>query len=134
MFQLIYSSVVIFTAIWAKMFLKHTKKQLTTHHWIGIVIVTLGLMLSGLGTKVQASSTSGLGLFFAFAATMTYSCHYLLTEYVLISTNINPKKLQLLSALYDAALVTVYLVFFTIPKFDQLVAEKVEEKGGSWAV
>ncbi len=161
-FQVIYSSVVVFTAIWVKLFLPETKRVLTIPHWCAIIFVTLGLMVSALGSSAKQGNdsiyefseakcnapilahyillqrtrklrphpslgaTPTIGIVFSLAATLTFSFHYVLTEHVLTSTHIEGKRLQLMNGLYATALVTCYMVVFTLPNFDSLVTQRIQ--------
>jgi hypothetical protein len=100
---------------------------MTLYHWVAIVVVTFGLMISAFGSATQhtSESTPMIGIFFSFAATITFSFHYIATEYILTTTPVDGKRLQTLCGFYDAALVTAYLLLYTIPNFQVLVFDSI---------
>jgi len=105
-------------------------------------MVTFGLSLSAFGTPTASSSDQenkswmvSIGALCTLAATMMYSFVYIISEGILTQKNApSPQKLQTLDGLYVAALVTTYLLVYTIPNFQNVVADKVEESGGNWVL
>jgi len=135
-FQVIYSSLVIFTAIWARIFLR---KKLASGQWYAILIVTLGLSFSAFGNKDisndQSQWGSLLGAVFTLLCTIMYSFVYIISEGLLTSKNPpSPQRLQTFDGIYVAILVTIYLITYTIPNFKTLVYDKVEEHQGVWSI
>lgn len=133
-YQVIYSSVVIFTALWSRIFLH---RVLTTQHWQAIIIVTLGLSISTLGGRTNSAEEENsaglfmLGAFFTLCATMMYSFHYVLSEKILTQKNPpTPQQLQTSAGVYVATLISIYLLCWTIPNFQELVVASVVEHNG----
>jgi hypothetical protein len=64
-----------------------------------------------------------------------YSFVYIISESILTQKNApSAQRLQTLDGIYAAILVSLYLVFYTIPNFSSLVMDKVSEAEGSWVV
>jgi drug/metabolite transporter (DMT)-like permease len=132
-YQVVYSSLVVFTAVWARIFLK---KHISQEQWCAILTVTIGLSLSAVGTPTSSDSSSWMvtmGALFTLAATTLYSFVYILSENILTQKNApTPQQLQTLDGVYVAILVTAYLVCYTIPNFETLVLDEVREADGNW--
>lgn len=135
LFQVLYSSVVIFTALLSRIFLH---KIINRYQWLSILGVTFGLMISALGTESNhdISSSQSIGLFFSMAATLNYALYYILSERILTSKThpVTMEQQQTMVGIYVASIFTAYLVFYTIPNFQSLVTANVEAKNGSWGV
>ncbi|CAG8516961.1 4580_t:CDS:2 [Paraglomus brasilianum] len=154
MFQVIYSSVVIWCAILSFIFLK---RNLSLVQWLSIIGVSLGLGLSALGIKESAevvpaktaapaddsdfSITSFLssahstmfGAVLAMISTFGYACIYVISDRILServpnTTPPSPEKTCFIIGSCSTVLCTIYILFYTIPNWDTLVVEKMKAR------
>lgn len=78
LFQVAFSSVAIWSALFSFVFLK---RQINSLQWVGIIVVTFGLVLSPLSTN--ASSSSPLtGILLTLLGAQFYALSYILNEYI----------------------------------------------------
>jgi drug/metabolite transporter (DMT)-like permease len=52
MFQVIYSSVIVFTALLSRLFLR---RYLNLRQWLSILLITIGLAYNAIGNKILAN-------------------------------------------------------------------------------
>lgn len=84
LFQVAFSSVAIWSALYSFVFLK---KKIYPLQWVGIGIVTLGLVLSPLSSTSSSSTTSSnssplTGLLLTLLGAQFYALSYILNEYI----------------------------------------------------
>lgn len=119
-YQVIYSSVVLFTAFFARIFLG---KVLSLHQMIALVVVSGGLTLSALGSASSASpgdelSTSTLlfGCFITLIGSMCYGLVYASAEGVLsLPEAPHPIQVQTMAGIWGFGAVSLYFMFHTLP-------------------
>ncbi|KAG0360081.1 hypothetical protein BC939DRAFT_500679 [Gamsiella multidivaricata] len=139
MYQVIYSSIVIWCAILTRIFLA---RELNNIQWLSIVGVTFGLAISAVGT-VQDASPDGpvqswleksFGALVTLGATFLYACVYVLSDKVLSTFRPKPIPEKVCSMVggYASLLTFVYLCIHTIPNWQTEVIEVVQEHQGSW--
>jgi len=138
LFQVIYSSVVVFTALWSKLFLK---RRIPSQQWYGLGIVCLGMMLSTLGNQSEPTVKDGiqngdivLGVFLTLCATLTFSWHYIFAESLLTARPalVSPIQLQRTAGICAATLISIYELIYTVPRWSHLVSSQVHLRHGSW--
>ncbi|ORX97917.1 hypothetical protein K493DRAFT_406759 [Basidiobolus meristosporus CBS 931.73] len=79
-FQVIYSSVVVFTALLSRVILK---RQLSLLQWLSLLVITLGLGLSALGTSRSGEDGDVLmGSLLVFSCTLMFASVYVTNEKV----------------------------------------------------
>ncbi|CAG8614114.1 1671_t:CDS:2 [Paraglomus occultum] len=153
MFQVIYSSVVIWCAILSFIFLK---RNLLLVQWLSIIGVSLGLGLSALGIKesvevapaeetpaddpdssityyLSSAHSTMFGAVLAMISTFGYACIYVISDRILServpnTTPPSPEKTCFLIGSCSTILSTIYILFYTIPNWDTLVVEKMKER------
>ncbi|GJJ73362.1 hypothetical protein EMPS_05720 [Entomortierella parvispora] len=139
MYQVIYSSIVIWCAILTRIFLS---RKLNNVQWVAIVGVTFGLAVSALGT-VQEDSPDGpvqswleksFGALITLGATFLYACVYVLSDKVLSTFKPTPVPEKVCSMVggYAALLTFIYLCVYTFPNWQTEVVEVVEAHGSNW--
>ena len=140
-FQVVYSSVVLFTALLSRIFLG---KSPQTKQWIALFLITLGLAVSALGGvsskstlpkdgAADTSRTTMIGMLFTLISACFYSSSYVLVEYTLQDTKDPPSErdLQAFAGLYGLFLVSCYMALYTVPNWQTLVVQNVAAKKGS---
>ena len=78
LFQVAFSSVAVFSAIYSRIILGI---YVSTLQWVGIFVVTLGLCISSLSNKGQ-SETAILGIILTLVGAQFYALSYIVNEYI----------------------------------------------------
>ncbi|KAF9191968.1 hypothetical protein BGZ50_008913 [Haplosporangium sp. Z 11] len=140
MYQVIYSSIVIWCAILTRIFLS---RKLNNIQWVAIVGVTFGLAISAFGTvqdvspdgPVQSWLEKSFGALITLGATFLYSCVYVLSDKVLSTFKPKPipEKVCTMVGTYASLLTFVYLCLHTFPKWKTEVMDVVATNQGNWA-
>ncbi|KAF9570879.1 hypothetical protein EC968_001318 [Mortierella alpina] len=139
MYQVIYSSIVIWCAILTRIFLS---RKLNNVQWVAIVGVTCGLAISAVGT-VQEASPDGpvqtwleksFGALVTLGATFLYACVYVLSDKVLSTFKPKPipEKVCSMVGTYASLLTFIYLCVHTFPNWQTEVLDVVAAHQGSW--
>ncbi|KAI8362376.1 hypothetical protein B0O80DRAFT_435745 [Mortierella sp. GBAus27b] len=140
MYQVIYSSIVIWCAILTRIFLA---RKLNNVQWLAIVGVTIGLAISAVGTVQDVSPDDGpvqtwleksFGALITLGATFLYACVYVLSDKVLSTFKPKPIPEKVCSMVggYASLLTFVYLCVYTFPKWQTEVVDVVHAHHGSW--
>ncbi|KAI1301156.1 hypothetical protein EDD11_005780 [Mortierella claussenii] len=139
MYQVIYSSIVIWCAILTRIFLS---RKLNNIQWLAILGVTFGLAISAVGTvqdvspdsPVQSWLEKSFGAFITLGATFLYACVYVLSDKVLSTFKPKPIPEKVCSMVggYASLLTLVYLCIHTIPNWQTEVMDVVQQHNGSW--
>ncbi|KAL0082685.1 hypothetical protein J3Q64DRAFT_1752680 [Phycomyces blakesleeanus] len=127
MYQVIYSSVVIWCAILAYFFMGRSLGRL---QWLAILGVSAGLAICSLGSsdnKKQASTANTTILMFGtlmtLGGTFFYSCVYVYSDHIL-SKHVPPPlaaRVCCYTGMYTSVLSLVWVAIYTIPRFDKLI-------------
>jgi drug/metabolite transporter (DMT)-like permease len=73
-----------------------------------------------------------LGILITLAATCIFALNYVYNEYVLTKPNAPPvERAQALIGLYSLGLLSFWIVFYTLPRWQTLVVEEIEEFQGN---
>ncbi|KAI8605241.1 hypothetical protein EDD21DRAFT_364115 [Dissophora ornata] len=140
MYQVIYSSIVIWCAILTRIFLS---RKLNNIQWLAIFGVTLGLAISAVGTVQDASPDDGpgqswleksFGALVTLGATFLYACVYVLSDKVLSTFKPTPVPEKVCSMVggYASILTFIYLCIHTFPNWQTEVMDVVQAHNGSW--
>lgn len=140
-FQVVYSSVVLFTALLSRVLLGKSPQP---KQWLALFLITLGLAVSAIGGTSTPSSTPSaensdlsrsilIGILFTLVSATFYSFSYVLVEYTLQDPLNAPSErdLQAYAGLYGLILVSGYMIFYTVPNWETLVVQSVAAKHGS---
>ncbi|KAG0202294.1 hypothetical protein BGX28_005151 [Mortierella sp. GBA30] len=141
MYQVIYSSIVIWCAILTRIFLS---RKLNNVQWVAIVGVTFGLAISAIGTVQEVSPDDGpvqswleksFGALVTLGATFLYACVYVLSDKVLSTFQPKPIPEMVCSMVggYASLLTFIYLCLHTIPQWKTEVLDVVETHNGNWS-
>lgn len=116
-YQVIYSSVVVFTAILSRIFLK---KKLTPKQWMSLIVITSGLSLSAIGKSGGASGIMGtIGIAMTVFGTICYAIVYVLNERLLKDPNgPTPTQHSVWVGTCSATIIFFYILFFVWPTLD----------------
>jgi drug/metabolite transporter (DMT)-like permease len=131
LYQVVYSTVVIMTALFSKIFLS---KQLTGQQWLAIFSLTIGLAVSAFGTQREKEPNDQqlLGILVTLVATCIFALNYVYNECILTGPNAPPaEKAQALIGVYSLSLLSFWIVFYTLPRWRSLVLDEIEEFQGN---
>lgn len=142
LFQVVYSSVVLFTALLSKFFLSRSPQP---KQWLALLLIFLGLAFSALGgaqkpksasVATDASSTTTstmIGIFLTLLCAVTYSSSYITVEWFLQDASDPPSErdLQGYSGLCGLSIILLYTTVHTIPNWNHLVTDNIAAKHGS---
>jgi drug/metabolite transporter (DMT)-like permease len=122
MYQVIYSSVIVFTAILSSILLR---KQLSRLQWVAVIVITLGLSISALSSSTSKASNPILGFFVCLAGTLFLAGVYTLNEHHLSTANRNyatptPHQQSFYVGLYSTILILIVILFVSIPSISEL--------------
>lgn len=81
LFQVAFSSVAIFSAVYSRIFLK---TNVSAIQWLGIAIVTSGLIVSPLSSNSQGKSPV-TGILFTLLGAQFYSISYIVNEAITVA-------------------------------------------------
>lgn len=127
LFQIIYSSVPIWTALESRLFMG---KKLSLKQWIGIITVTAGLGLTSIQSKLN-SGNYFIGIFFCLMGAITYALVYVLGEYIQTIETVNPQDICLKTGQYCCSFHVFYLIVYVIPNYDEIIVKNVRLAHGT---
>ncbi len=113
-FQMLRGSVILFTAAASVFFLK---RQLYRHHYTGMTIVLIGLILVGLGAMVELKGDGGakteyLGVIFVLVGQIFTAGVFISEEKLMMLYSCHPMKLVAFEGMWASCVYTVLLVIF----------------------
>ncbi|KAG2176518.1 hypothetical protein INT44_007181 [Umbelopsis vinacea] len=124
MYQVIYSSVVIWCAILSYLTMGRT---LTPTQWVAIMGTSVGLAISAMGNTSQGDATSAplliFGMILTLSGTFFYSCVYVFSDHILSQQVPGPSPIRVCSYVgaYCTVLSVIWISVYTIPRFDELI-------------
>ena len=122
-YQVLFSSVIIFTALVSRLFLK---RPLSWRQWGSVFIVTFGLALSASsGGEDQQRSNILIGSVFVLSGTVLISSAYVIDQHILDQGMMESRHLCYYTGLYSSILVLVYILTYTVPRFEDLILSQV---------
>jgi len=125
----IYSSVIVFTAL-GKLFL--LKRKLSVWQWLGIFIIMGGLALAGIDAQSEGGSML-LGAFCGLGAAMFYGAMYTYVEKIYMQPDAPREELLcFFVGIYCTTLLGLYVAFFTGANWATLVTQEVVKDKGSY--
>ena len=128
-FTVIYSSVTVYNAIFAHIILN---KHLHFFQWCGVLIVTLGLALTSLGTSNDGKDVF-FGICLILVGSMTHSSTYIMSEISLVRTEspIAPQLLCTLLGSIQSIVIICWQIYYTLPKYDQKITQEIRLHNGN---
>ncbi|KAK9763599.1 hypothetical protein K7432_009573 [Basidiobolus ranarum] len=129
-FQVIYSSVVVFTALLSRVFLK---RNLSPFQWLSLLVITLGLGLSALGSSNTGDSSEIItGSSLVFGCTLLFASVYVLNEKIVSKPGApSPEEVCSWVGTTAGSLCWVYIIAYTVPRWNTLVVGPIELHGGN---
>mmetsp|Transcript_12251 Transcript_12251/g.49187 ORF Transcript_12251/g.49187 Transcript_12251/m.49187 type:complete len:322 (-) Transcript_12251:36-1001(-) len=133
-YQVLYSSIVVFTALLASAVLHH---PLAPAQWAAVLLVALGLSLSAASSAaLPHAGRLAAGVALTLASTVLFAAVYVWHERLLHGGPGRPpvaeRELCAATGLYGSFFCAAYLVALTVPRWEALVAGPVRAAGGSW--
>jgi len=131
-FQVLYASVVCFTALLSKAFLGKSPSAL---QWSGIFAIAAGLCLTSHGSApAHLQTDTGLvlmGIGITLVGCVGYASTYVMVESILSRGNsIEPQRLCVCVGAFGTLVHLAYMSSYTFPYFDQLIMQNIAAKGG----
>ena len=131
LYQVLCSSVVVFTAVLCRIFLQ---KPLSNNQWIAVLLVNFGLALSAGSKSVEGDSSSLLvGSAFIIVGTILVSSAYVVDQKVMDDGEMDGEELCYYTGCYSTILTVLFTIFYTLPRFNELIGSEVERMNGSWS-
>ncbi|CAO3591523.1 unnamed protein product [Absidia cylindrospora] len=139
MYQVIYSSVVIWCAILTYFLMGRT---LTKIQWVAIFGTSAGLAICSLGTMGNTSDDLDntpllmLGTLLTLGGTFFYSCIYVYSDYVLSKQSPPPLPARICCyiGMYSTVISLIWISVYTLPRYDQLLHINNASKEMVWAM
>ncbi|SAM05723.1 hypothetical protein [Absidia glauca] len=139
MYQVIFSSVVIWCAILSYFSLGRT---LTKLQWLAIFGTSAGLAICSLGTigttsdDPENAATLTFGTLLTVAGTFFYSCAYVYGDVILSKQLPPPLPARICSymGMYSTVMSLVWISIYTLPRYDQLIDIGVTSKYVVWGM
>lgn len=131
-FQVLYASVVCFTALLSKAFLGKTPSRI---QWLGIFAIASGLCLTSHGSAPAHLQTDAglvlLGIGITLVGCVGYASVYVTVESILSKGNsIEPQRLCVRVGLFGTLVHLLYMSGYTFPYFDELILKNITAHGG----
>mmetsp|Transcript_62490 Transcript_62490/g.129809 ORF Transcript_62490/g.129809 Transcript_62490/m.129809 type:complete len:404 (+) Transcript_62490:222-1433(+) len=132
-FQVLYASVVCFTAILSKACLGKSPSAL---QWLAILGIAMGLGLTSHGSApAHLHSDTGLvlmGIGVTLVGCVGYASTYVMVEAILSRGNcIEPQRLCVCVGAFGTVVHFAYLFSYTFPNFEELVLKNIEKNQGN---
>ncbi|KAI8364003.1 hypothetical protein EDC96DRAFT_511492 [Choanephora cucurbitarum] len=123
MYQVIYSSVVIWCAILTWFLMNRTLSRV---QWVAIFGTSAGLALSSFGDFSVETETGSLLLFgtlMTLGGTFFYSCVYVYSDYIMSQQKPPPlaARVCFTTGIYTSCISCVWIGIYTLPRFSQLI-------------
>lgn len=131
LYQVVYSSVICWSALMSRFFLK---KIVSKEEWFGIVLVTFGLAFSALGESgnEQDNTIVLMGCLNTVIGAAFYGGNYVTGEYTLkLAERPHPRELCLKIGSSCVAIIAIYQSIFVLPEWDALVTQSIVEANGN---
>jgi len=127
-YTIIYSSVTLWTALMSVFILR---RPLTWGQWGGCFIVSIGISLTAIDSRKYGDHVF-FGSILLIAGTMIHSSTYTLSDYMFnLPEPIPEDVLCSLNGVGGTICYCIWQLSWTIPKWDELVTQKIKEKNGS---
>ncbi|GIQ90134.1 hypothetical protein KIPB_012808, partial [Kipferlia bialata] len=133
MYTIVYSSVPIWAAIGSRVLVG---RKLSQQQWLYIGTVVAGLGISGVDALNQPGDRIVMGSLVTLLGTILHSCTYFLAEAVLRRPDqraLHPQRYCGLVGLFDVLWLLIYIVVYTVPRWQELVIDPVTAAGSHWS-
>ncbi|KAJ3004276.1 UNVERIFIED_CONTAM: hypothetical protein HDU68_005199 [Siphonaria sp. JEL0065] len=112
----IYSSIVVFTAVFSRLFLPG--RRLSTVQWVSVLAICFGLSIAAVGSTGHHDKSGEaifIGIFVCMAATAILSLVYVGTDHLLATEQSTPYSQSIYVGLFSSLLTLVVMIFISIP-------------------
>nr|CEL68156.1 TPA: transporter/permease protein, putative [Neospora caninum Liverpool] len=126
------SSSIVWTAIWSLVLLR---RKLKVCHWIGIALITLGISLKACQLNFTFRDEEFLGVTLILLAAILMGLTFVLNEkFMQGADRIEGPNLVCMMGVCSAVPITLWTLFWTVPRFGELVVDPIRERDGSFKV
>jgi len=132
LFQVIFSSIVIFSGILSYLLLN---RKLNSIEWMGILGIAIGLATSVVGKDISMDSPEVvIGSFVVLLSSFSFGLVGVLQEMFLTSSDyaLDPKTLCVTTGKYGLIITLSYFLLYTIPNWNFVITEPMNSKEGTW--
>ncbi|TNJ26971.1 hypothetical protein GMRT_15098 [Giardia muris] len=131
LYIIIYSSLTIWSAIGSRILLK---RKMSVWMWLSIGVVTVGLMVSGVGALTSFGADKLVGMLITLVGTILHSCVYWVSEYFCLATErpIHSRHLAGFMGIFGVSIFLSYTLAETVPRWEALFVEPVHDKQGNY--
>jgi len=126
-YTIIYSSVTIWTALMSVFLLK---RPLTIGQWAGVALVSVGISLTAIDSSKQGDHMF-FGSIVLIVGTIVHSSTYIMSDYMFnLPEPIPEDVLCSLNGVGGLIWYGIWELSYTLPRWTELVTDKIEEKNG----
>lgn len=131
LYIIVYSSLTIWSAIGSLLLLK---RRMTWLMWMGVVVVTIGLMISGAGAFTTFGPSKLIGMAVTLVGTILHSGVYWVSEYFCLHKEhpIHSTFLAGYMGIFGVSIFLSYVTGYTIPRWEALFVHPMESSGGEY--
>ncbi|GIQ79407.1 hypothetical protein KIPB_000052 [Kipferlia bialata] len=132
MYTIIYSSVPVWAAIGSRVLVG---RKLTQQQWLYIGTVVAGLGISGAGALNEPGDRMLAGCVVTLIGTILHSGIYFIAEAVLRRPDqrpLHPQRYCGLVGLFDVLWLSLYVLIYTVPRWQELVTDPITEAGSHY--
>ncbi|PFH36771.1 putative transporter/permease protein [Besnoitia besnoiti] len=124
------SSSMVWTAVWSVLLLR---RKLELIQWIAISLITLGISLKACQLNFTFRDEEFFGVILILLASVLMGLTFVLNEkFMRGDKKIEGPNLVCMMGVCCAIPVTLWTIFWTLPRFTELVVEPILEKSGSY--
>lgn len=141
LFQVAHASTIVWSALLTT---KFTDRRLSTRHWSGVLTIVGGLVIAALGPLLSQSSqapahgegpsavTVVLGVILSVVGAASFSCSSACTE-ALLEADPTADAMELAGqvGVTGSALCSIWVLFVTLPRWEELVERPMAAAGGN---
>eukprot|EP01052_Picozoa_sp_SAG31_P030532 SAG31_NODE_3137_length_4632_cov_3.575871_3_plen_310_part_00 len=131
-FMLAYSSITVLVALLKLWILD---KNQTSQQWLGLGIITGGIMVNMAEAGGETTDSVGIGVLAAVVAAACYAVVYVVSEKTLVpghDTAPSPASLCAFDGVVNSYIIGFFIIVHTGPQWELLISANVVAKGGQY--
>eukprot|EP01071_Lankesteria_metandrocarpae_P005870 Lankesteria_metandrocarpae@DN4151_c1_g1_i2.p1 len=124
------SSSIVWTAVWSVILLK---RRLSLLQWSAIGLIFVGVALKAFTLEINIQNEEFLGVVFISLAAMSMGLNFVLCEHFMLRQTkpIPGPNLVCMMGTCCSAVLALWTIGWTIPRFDALIVQRIHSVGGS---
>eukprot|EP01066_Platyproteum_vivax_P015281 Platyproteum_vivax@DN6771_c0_g1_i1.p1 len=133
-YMIIGSSSIVWTAILSVLMIPG-KKPLLHMQWAGILMIFCGMALRAFQTDFEFGNDEFLGIVLTSIAAILHGFNYVINERYLTGADAIPgPALVCMMGIINSTILTVWTLVWTVPQWNTLIVQRIEEAQGSYWV